>query len=1377
MQRKSLLVLFFFLSLQTSFSQSGNLVFDHYTIDEGLSNNEIKCLAQDDNGFIWIGTKDGLNRFDGNSFEVYRSARSDSTSISGKVIFSLLVNHEGTLLVGTDEGLDYYDSDRDIFHPYLVSIDEQSINLNVIISLVEDSDHGLWIGTRSGLAFHDPESNVSTRYKHLSEDPSSLSGDYVHCVFEDSKSNVWVGTDGGLNLFNPESQTFTRYTPGLIDDRLSDIVFTSISEDPGGSLWLGTVSGALYKFFPDLGSFGKEQNSFEGSGGHSNNYISGIKPDFRGGLLVAGYREGLSIYNPENEKSTRMLHNKLDDRSIISDNIFCLLEDSQNNLWVGTGNGLSCHKDAAKSFKHFKRRPQDKNSLTSNLVKSIYEDAQGCLWIGTKEGGLNRLNAERDQFTHFPIPSEDVFAILEDTKGRIWFGGSDGLCSFDKQSETFASLSSSWVLSLAEEDEDHLWVGTSRGLNLVNTSTGQTETFTSNPGNPLSLPDSWIVTLYKDKLGYLWVGSALGLSVLNEDGVSFTNYQPSNSPYSISNKLILVIFEDSKGRFWIGTEDGLNLFDKKLEKFTHYTSNDGLADNVINGICEDDGGGLWISTNKGISLFNPDSMTFVNFDKYDGLQSNQFLNASYFRSKSGEMFFGGINGFNAFRPEEIKFNYILPPVILTNLSIINERMKPGMKNSPIDRNINEVEELVLNYNQRFFGLEFVALNYVNPNKNQYRFILEGFDKEWQQGINLRSVRYTNVPPGKYVFKLFASNNDGLWNKEGKILNIRIRQPYWLTWWAFTIYAFLFMALLLIFRRYSLIEANLKHRLMMEHFEKEKTEELNQLKMKFFTNISHELRTPLSLVISPLEGLLSREDLPGDTKSSLHIMHRNADRILLLINQLIEFRKSDTGHLELKAVQVELNKQIQERIKAFDDFAKQRDIELVFSAKQPEIDIYIDLDKFDKVLYNLLSNAFKFTKDNGKINIETSVESWDRIKSKLGRKSVRGDYACLEVSDNGQGIDPEHLDRVFDRFYQGENGRSNGNTGSGIGLALSKNLVELHQGMIDANNSQDGGAVFTIYLPLGKKHLKKSELSTSGIAFNPSISVIEDNREEQFAPSKEDAGADGNKSLPKLLIVEDDLDVRNYLVNDFSKRFTVLTAGNGKEGLEKAKKEFPDIIISDVMMPEMDGIEFCKKLKSDVLISHIPVILLTAKNSIEYQKQGLESGADDYVIKPFNLEILGLKVNNLLESRQRLRKEFKSKPAMQLNALSLASADKKFLEKVIKLIEQNIKDPAFSVEVLGDKVAMSRSNLYRKINALTGQTAIEFIRSIKLKEAARMLLENKEDVYDIMEVAGFQNIKYFRKCFLTQFGCKPEDYFDITEEMNASGDDPSDKDSE
>ncbi len=1376
MPRKSLLALFFLLTIQFSFSQKGDLLFDHYTIDEGLSNNEIKCLVQDHNGFIWVGTKDGLNRFDGYSFEVYRSTRSDSTSISGRVIFSLLVNHEGTLLVGTDEGLDYYDPDREIFHPYPVFGDEQSINLHVILSLAEDSDHGLWIGTRSGLVFYDPESNVSKRYKHLSEDPSTLSGDYVHCVYKDGKSNIWVGTDGGLNLFNSENKTFTRYSPDPLDEGLIDMSITSICEDPEGFLWLGTDSGDLYPFIPATGKFGIRQNSLAGSKSFSNNYISGIRFSSRGELLVASFREGLSLYDPEKDEITRILHNKLDDKSIISDNIFCLLEDQQKNLWVGTGNGLSCHKDAAKSFKHFKRSPQDKNSLTSNLVKSIYEDEEGSLWIGTKEGGLNKLNPERNQFTHFPTPSEDIFAILEDVQGKLWFGGSDGLCSFDKRSETFTSLSGYWVLSLAEADEDHLWVGTSKGLNLVNKNTGETKVFTNNPDDPGSLPDSWIVTLYKDKLGCLWVGSALGLSVLNEDGLSFTSYQPSDSPFSISNKLVLVIFEDSKGRFWIGTEDGLNLFDKKLEKFIHYTSNDGLADNVINGICEDDEGGLWISTNKGISLFNPDSATFINFDNYDGLQSNQFLNGSYFRSKSGEMFFGGINGFNAFRPEEIKFNYILPPVILTHLAIINERMKPGIKNSPIERNINEVEELVLNYNQRFFGLEFVALNYVNPNKNQYKFILEGFDKDWQQGINLRSVRYTNVPPGKYVFKLFASNNDGLWNEEGKTLKIRIKQPYWLTWWAFVIYAFLLMALLLIFRRYSLIEANLKHRLMMEHFEKEKTEELNQLKMRFFTNISHELRTPLSLVISPLEGLLSREDLPGDTKSSLSVMHRNAERILLLINQLIEFRKSDTGHLKLGAVHVELNKQIREQIEAFSDFAKQRNIELEFSTKQAEINIYIDLEKFDKVLYNLLSNAFKFTNDSGKINIETSLLTWEKVQAKMGRKAVRSDYACIKVSDNGRGIDPKYIDKIFDRFYQGENS-SNVHAGSGIGLALSKNLVELHQGKIDADNSQDGGAVFTIYLPLGKKHLKKSELSTSGISFNSSISVIEDNREAHHAPSKKDFGPNGNAPLPKLLIVEDDLDVRNYLENDFSGNFVVLTAGNGKEGLDKAKKEFPDIIVSDVMMPGMDGIEFCRKLKSDVLISHIPVILLTAKNSIEYQKQGLESGADDYVIKPFNLEILGLKVNNLLESRQRLRKEFKSAPAMQLNSQSMASADKKFLENVIRVIRQNMEDPEFSVEVLGDKVAMSRSNLYRKINALTDQTAIEFIRIIKLKEAARMLLENKESVYDIMEASGFQNIKYFRKCFLTQYGCRPEDYFDITEEMGHSGDDLSDKDLE
>ena len=718
------------------------------------------------------------------------------------------------------------------------------------------------------------------------------------------------------------------------------------------------------------------------------------------------------------------------------------------------------------------------------------------------------------------------------------------------------------------------------------------------------------------------------------------------------------------------------------------------------------------------------------------------------KDDNGALFFGGINGISYFDPYQITVNIYKPPVVFTDFLIRNKPVSLNDKNSPLKNQINETDQITLTHDQGFISFKFAALNYINPDKNQYAYKMEGFsgDEAWHYVGSQRMATYTNLNAGTYIFKVKAANNDGLWNNSLKTIKLIVLPPWWKTWWAYLIYALLIGLLLYAFYYYSLKTARLKNELVFEHLSHEKDQELSQRKLTFFTNISHEIKTPLTLILAPLENLVGLNEGNNKTQNQLMLMQRNGERLIRLINQLLDFRKFESGNMNLQAAEGNIVRFVNEVFIAFEAYAKSKKISFKFNSKQEEIKVFFDRDKLEKILYNLLSNALKFTPEGGKIVLHIKTDN---------------DSVFIEVEDNGQGIPDQNINKIFECFNHFSDPRFSVH-GTGIGLSFSKGLVELHHGKLTvksavATEEVNGYTCFTVQLPLGSQHLKPAEINPD---FKDSENIAQyyqlgSNPEQSFTYKPKTALE--NTDQPIMLIVEDNVDVLNFIAHIFTDKYKVYTALNGLKGWETAIEIIPDIIISDVMMPEMNGTVLCNKIKSDIRTSHIPVILLSARTPLIFKIEGLETGADDYITKPFSVNILEARVRNLIESRKKLRDRYSKEISLQPQNVAITSPDEKFLSKVMLFIEANLAEPTLTVEELGKEIGMSRATLYRKMKALTNQTAIEFIRGVRLKRAAQLLAQNKFNVSEVAYMVGFMDVDYFRKCFKEQFGFTPKEY--------------------
>jgi signal transduction histidine kinase/DNA-binding response OmpR family regulator len=813
--------------------------------------------------------------------------------------------------------------------------------------------------------------------------------------------------------------------------------------------------------------------------------------------------------------------------------------------------------------------------------------------------------------------------------------------------------------------------------------------------------------------------------------------------------------------------------DNGKPSFLKYDKTKGAPDNSIFGIADDKSGNIWVSTNRGIGKFDPKTEKFKSYNESDGLQSNSFIWDASFQSIDGEIFFGGSIGLNSFYPDSIIDNIKLPVVYISKLMVNNKviNVREKFDNRIIlEKNIRYTSEITLTSNESVFSLEFIAMDNVSQDEVLYAYQLEGFDKDWiYVNADKRTVDYTNLDDGTYFFKVKASNSDGFWNEKPVILKITILPPWWKTYWAYLLYLLVFALLLFFFRRLALIRAKLKNELVIEHINRVKDEELHQSKLKFFTNISHEFRTPLTLILGPLERIMATGQGDNLMKRQFLMIKRNADRLNLLIDQLMDFRKIDNGLMTLDAAEGDICKFICDISLLFEGSAIEKNISLSIKCSGNNFNVWFDRDKMEKIIYNLLSNAFKFTPDNGIIVINVSFISGSQVSHNSAinlNESAKGSinqYVEISVEDSGIGIPASNIEHVFERFYKGGNSEIIAQKGTGIGLALTKDFVELHGGEIFVKSDEGKGSCFTFWLPKGDNGNRKVQYTTHDSLQLNAETIIWDGhnniKNNDFETGSESAPARIKGKAPLILVVDDDSEIVKFIGDSLNSKYKIIDAENGLQGLQSAVENNPDLIISDVMMPEMDGIEFCQKLKTNLKVSHIPVILLTAKTALESRIEGIETGADAYLSKPFSIKLLEAQVNNLLANRKKLREEFSKKITVEPSEITITSTDEKFIKKAILLVEEHIGDPEFSVEQLGSSLGLSRSHLHRKLVAITSQPATEFIRTIRLKRSAQLLVQSKLTVEEITYKVGFNSPSYFTKCFRLHFGMTPSEYIE------------------
>lgn len=1357
-----------------SFAQKKDIQFSHLTSQDSLASNTVFSIVQDSRGFLWFGTYDGLNKYDGYKITAYKTIEGDTTSLSGNKIRAICKDDKGNLWIGTwDSGLNKYDPITEKFTRYQHKADNSSsISSNDIISLCCDKSGNIWIGTdNGGLNRFDLKNNKFICYKNNPDDPSSLSDNSIYSIYEDRKGTLWIGTSiGELNKFNRESETFTSFKYNPSDSKsISSNYVTSIFEDRTGSLWIGTATGGLNLFDRESGKFKRYSNTSSPS--TFSSYIWSIFEDREGTLWIGTDNAGLSVYNRQDEKFIWYQQSSNDPKSLNDNTIISICEDRTGILWFGTWNGgINKYNKIDKKFITIVHNPDDLNSLSGNSIYPIYEDRLGDLWIGTDIHGLNRINKKTNKFTRYlnqpddpnSINSNSINSICEDSFGNLWIGTNDnGLNRFDRTTNKFvhfknipgdpASIYKNAISQMFLDSKGDLWIGVSNGGldKLVKGSTGFIH-YKPDPKNPKSIFPETIFAINEDKSGNLWVGSdGSGLSMFDKDKEEFIHFknEPGNS-FSLSHNSVSVIHRDKNGNLWIGTNGGgFNKFNSTDKTFKRFKEKDGLPNDMICGILEDDAGNLWISTYKGLSRFDTKTEQFRNFGVEDGLQGNEFNNWAFCKRKNGTMYFGGTNGISFFHPDSLEDNLATPTIVITDFQLLHKPVHIGYDanwdRTILHASITETKQIELKHDDDIISFEFSALDFHNPEKNRYSYFLEGFDKHWiQTDARYREITYTNLDPGEYTLKVKGSNNDGVWNEAGTSLKIIIRPPWWATWWSYILYGFVSVLIFAGTTRFYLNRQRLRSQLQLEQEHAKKLEEVDKIKSNFYANISHEFRTPLMLILGPVEKLLSKvSDEDGQKQAGL--IKGNAKRLLTLINQLLDLSRLEAGKLKLKASSGNIAQFVKGLAMEFESIAERKDISLKVVMEKEDVEAYFDKEKLEKIITNVMSNAIKFTPSGGRITVKLSEPSTNQVE--------------IIISDSGIGIPKSEQTKIFDRFYQVDGSHTREHEGTGIGLALTKELVELHKGNIFIDSVEGHWTEVKLHFPLGRAHLTDSEIIEPEDFKMHKIENVEEYAKDGLDDKKIISENLVDKTI--VLIVEDNPDVREYINDALAEHYHVEEAANGEQGLRKAEKFIPDLIVSDIMMPKMDGYEMTRRIKQNDKTSHIPIILLTAKSDKDSKLEGLGLGADDYLVKPFDTAELLARIKNLIETRRMLQEKFGTGTALieKVDKAKLSCLDEQFMSRIMVVIDEHIAEEEFSIEEFGKDVGMSRSQMHRKLKALTGKSASVYLRTVRLAKAKQMIAEKRGTISEISYQVGFASPAYFSRCFKEEFGHAPSEH--------------------
>ncbi len=1344
--------------------------FDQLNVAHGLSQNTVNAILKDSHGYLWMATNDGLNRYNGYNFRVYRNRKNQPESLADNKVLTLTEDREGQLWVGSANGLCLYDRQANAFHTVaLPTALPESSGRQYIRTVYEDRSGAIWVGTLSGALSVRPSGAEHFQPVAFTSGPVAD----VSAVLEDQAGVVWVGTEQPGLYYGTGDPLEWQFLP-LAAIQGGEGLAKTIEEDRYGQLWVGTQGNGLFRISKDRKTIKHYLSAH--TPGLKNDLVKSIEEGPHGKLWIATDGGGLSLFDAAAGRFEHLGYQPHEPESVASDAAYTLFRDDEGLVWVGTfDGGVSIFNPNHKAFHHVGRSLVNGKGLNHRSVLSFLEDTQGDIWIGTDGGGLNIWTPGAGQFRSYReedgLSSNVVTCLWQGVDKSIWIGTyRGGLQRLDPESGHFESythqagqaesLRNDNVWALLLQGPHHLWVGTLAGLDLLDVRTGAFSHLTTQSHPVGEAYAERVTALYRGQSGTIWVG---GRGVRYVAAGETTLKQLEATPGSPLNQFDSRAFlEDAEGRLWVGTEGG-GLFVRHQPggSFANYTMADGLPSNAIHTLYEGEDGAIWMSTNKGLSRVMPKALTpdggtaaspFRNYCKQDGLQSSQFSYNAGLQAKDGYLYFGGINGFNYFKPSDIRDNPHAPKVAITGLKLYDQYVQPNEEGSPLEKPLSEMQELVLTHQQsQLFALEFTALGYTSSEKNQYAYKLEGFLEEWSHIGDRRSVSFTNLNAGTYTFKVKAANNDGVWNPEPVALEIVIKPPFWRTPWAYASYILISVLLLFGFRHALLMRERFKNNLRLKDLERQKIEEVNRLKLAFFTNVSHEFRTPLTLISGPVEQLLESGQFGGRTARQLQIVQQNTKRLLRLVNQLLEFRKMDEDQVQLSPQSSDMVSFVQGVKTAFDGLAENRGINYQLNTSMQRIPICFDPDKMEKIVYNLLSNAFKFTRQR----VEVDIRQGKRVvESGKSPKPV----VLISITDDGSGISPKYRDRIFDRFYQVQPGQ--GQTGeklpqgTGIGLAYAKALIEMHGGGLELESTVGEGSRFTIWLPLEAQALEcgQQQWEMPERAVEQAAEAVHPSPAVALPAQLVKSGA-----KPTLLIVEDNEEVRNFLRMSFEPYFTIAEAENGEKGIVKALDLLPDLILSDIMMPQKSGIELCQTLKADDRTSHIPIVLLTANQSEEKLVIGLETGADDYVTKPFKFRLLKARIFNLIHNREMLKQRF-SQNILQPEPDQPPSPDEQFLQKAIRIVEDNLNESDFGVSDFAKALGMSRSVLYRKFSALTDQSVKEFINIIRLKRAAEMLrLGVCDSISEVAYSVGFSDAQYFSKKFKKHYNMTPTAY--------------------
>lgn len=1359
--------LYFLLFLLTSGIFSAKAQFNAYkfselSIENGLSHNWVNTIFRDSIGFVWIGTSAGLNRFDGSKNKQYLNNPSDNNSLPNNDVQNIFPLPDKKLWIESKDNAVIFDPFTDNFNRdykgYLKQLslpqkkvnsilkdkkgnywflyntdglykyslsnnkltyfdDKASASYGTITDIKEDSYGNFWLTYSKGLLVQiDGDLKIKKQNSILLNKHSI----YDYQLFIDRLNKLWVWTYGepnGVYKIDNDANKLIHFTTGNKNFRLNSNMVFGIVQDKNGAMWIGADHGGINLINENDNS----QIEFIDKPGKnllsSDNNVSTLYKDDKEIIWIGSFKQGVSYFDENISRFALLKHDPEDTRSLPFNDVNCFAEDRKGNIWIGTnGGGLLYFDRVSNKFIQYLHNPSNSNSLTNNVVVSLCYDSSGKLWIGTYLGGLDCFDGKT--FTHYKHNDNDPASIADN---RVWH--------------------------ILEDGENTLWIGTMlKGLDKFDKRTKKFYHYPATAGAPNASQSSYISVIKKDTQENLWIGTAKGMEIFDKAQNKFTHFASSANPNSLSHPLITDILEDRRGLIWVGTKSGLNVFIKKTKSFQRFFTSDGLPDNIITNIIEDKQGDLWVSTVKGLSRLKINyrsgrvSFNITNYSDENNLQGKVFNESAALIISDGVLLFGGPHGINLINPEKIISNNPAPNLVFTNIELFNESIKPGEKingHIVLKKALAYTQEIILNYNENIFSIEFT--NLTSSCNNKYAYKLEGFNKDWVivNGNNKKAI-YTNLDPGTYTFKVRTFNTNLNADEVEKSLRIIINPPIWRTPFAYLVYALVVIIILYFARRITIERAHMRFQMIQQVKETERMQALDAMKTKFLTNVSHEFRTPLNLILSPINDLAQVVSEPQQQQKIL-LIKRNARRLLNLVNQLLDFRKMEVQEFQLNLSEDDIVNFIRQTCISFSDIAEKKNIQFCFESNVDAYTTSFDKDKLEKIIFNLLSNAFKYTPDFGRVVVEAHYQ----MENKQCEDSIE-----LIVKDTGIGIPTDKHEKIFEPFFQNDVADNLLNHGTGIGLAITKEFVRLHKGTINVVSEPEKGTTFIVTIPVQKSDQPVVNLSANSETIQTTPLFLPELQNRQVR----------RKTTQKILLVEDNEDFRFYLKDNLNSLYYTLEAANGAEAWDKVKHYKPDLIVSDIMMPVMNGIELSRKVKADPITAHIPIILLTAVGNNEMQMEGYRLGVSDYVTKPFTFEILASRIQNILSERKKVQQDLlKKKDQLIPTDVKVASAEEIFKNNLLEVVERNLSNPDFTVEALSKELFVTRLVLYRKLIALTGITPLEYIRVVRIKRGAQLLRESQLTIAEVAYEVGFNEPKKFTKFFKQEFKILPSQY--------------------